>query len=80
MAENETPEPVIVITLTLKPTPKGYQMNVASAPADVYQETVVEACNRASQFYRDKMIARETVQTLEQIRRVREQSQRIMHR
>jgi hypothetical protein len=76
-----TPAPdegTITITLILKPTAFGYQLNVSAAPTTVYPEAIIEACQRAAQFYKDQMAAHATIQMLDQIRRVREQSQRIM--
>lgn len=79
--ENGTPAPtpgVITITLTLTPSLQGYHLHVATDPVNAYPESVVEACRRAASFYEQQATAHATagatVQLLDQIRRVKEQS------
>lgn len=62
----QLPPGAVVITITLTPTPRGYQMRASATPADVFPDTIIDGCNRAVRYFSRKQQAAETLMAFAQ--------------
>ena len=58
---------IIRIVLTLTPTARGYKMLTSPQPADVFPDTIIDACLRAARYFQRKQQAGETLQLFAQV-------------